>query len=194
MCSTDSPMLIALASVASDRTLLEDPHCGHADDGTRTHALMSLSGVADGAAFVMDSVWHPPLSATVLFTSFGNGGDKKVPSCRFCGFTARTTTRVQIHERTHTGEKPFKCQYCAYRASQRYNVRVHERTHTVEKPFKCKHCSYRSTTSSRIQVHERTHARPVTMALDEVFVAKLTDVTATYQSSHSVMWYTADQL
>jgi hypothetical protein len=49
------------------------------------------------------------------------------------------------------------CRFCPYRASQAGNLQVHERTHTGEKPFKCRHCDYASATSSRRVSHEKRH-------------------------------------
>ena len=37
---------------------------------------------------------------------------------------------MTVHERTHSGEKPYSCRYCAYRAAQKSTVTVHERTHS----------------------------------------------------------------
>jgi uncharacterized Zn-finger protein len=45
--------------------------------------------------------------------------------------------QVRVHERVHTGAKPYKCRYCDYRASQSGNVRVHERRHLGEPAFDC---------------------------------------------------------
>ena len=45
--------------------------------------------------------------------------------------------QVRVHERTHTGDKPYQCSFCDYKANQRGNMRTHERRHTGEKPYKC---------------------------------------------------------
>jgi uncharacterized Zn-finger protein len=45
--------------------------------------------------------------------------------------------QVRVHERIHTGAKPYQCSYCDYKANQRGNMVVHERRHTGEKPYKC---------------------------------------------------------
>ncbi len=45
--------------------------------------------------------------------------------------------QIRVHERTHTGEKPYKCSYCDYRAAQQGNMRIHEGRHTGDRPFLC---------------------------------------------------------
>uniref|UniRef100_A0A182LTK0 Protein krueppel n=1 Tax=Anopheles culicifacies TaxID=139723 RepID=A0A182LTK0_9DIPT len=32
--------------------------------------------------------------------------------CAVCGVTKRTRTALRVHERSHTGERPFQCEYC----------------------------------------------------------------------------------
>jgi hypothetical protein len=45
--------------------------------------------------------------------------------------------QVRVHERTHSGERPYQCRFCDYRASQSGNMVAHERRHTGEKPYPC---------------------------------------------------------
>ena len=47
---------------------------------------------------------------------------------------------LRKHERTHTGEKPFKWSKCDPSFSIAGNLKEHEGTHTGEKPLKCNKC------------------------------------------------------
>jgi len=68
---------------------------------------------------------------------------------------------VQVHERAHTGEKPFKCRVdgCDKAFATGYGLKSHTRTHTGEKPYKCpnEECGKAFKTSGDLQKHVRTH-------------------------------------
>ncbi|XP_078607840.1 sal-like protein 1 isoform X3 [Branchiostoma floridae x Branchiostoma japonicum] len=54
--------------------------------------------------------------------------------CRFCGKVFGSDSALQIHLRSHTGERPFKCNVCGNRFSTKGNLKVHFQRHKAKYP------------------------------------------------------------
>ncbi|XP_051510387.1 GDNF-inducible zinc finger protein 1-like [Myxocyprinus asiaticus] len=77
--------------------------------------------------------------------------------CHICGKALSSKTALTLHERTHSGHKPFKCNECGSSFSQSSALKTHQRIHTGEKPFACDLCDARFTQNHMLSYHRRCH-------------------------------------
>lgn len=47
---------------------------------------------------------------------------------------------LQVHCKSHEGEKCYKCELCPYASMSQRHLETHMLIHTDEKPFHCKLC------------------------------------------------------
>jgi uncharacterized Zn-finger protein len=59
---------------------------------------------------------------------------RKDNECNMCNKRFLSHSALEIHQRVHTGKKPFKCGLCKKCFSQSSNLKLHQRVHTGEKP------------------------------------------------------------
>ncbi|KAG7469272.1 hypothetical protein MATL_G00127220 [Megalops atlanticus] len=77
--------------------------------------------------------------------------------CPVCGKLFVSSSGVALHQRVHTGERPFPCTQCGKRFRQNTHLREHLRTHSGERPFRCDTCGKGFVQSMHLAEHRRTH-------------------------------------
>ncbi|XP_026173226.2 zinc finger protein 574 isoform X2 [Mastacembelus armatus] len=85
------------------------------------------------------------------------GKRPKAHQCPVCGKLFVSSSGVALHQRVHTGERPFPCQVCGKRFRQNTHLREHLRTHSGERPFRCEVCGKGFIQSMHLAEHRRTH-------------------------------------
>ncbi|GAU95100.1 hypothetical protein RvY_06777-2 [Ramazzottius varieornatus] len=82
---------------------------------------------------------------------------KKKVECEVCGKMYASKKSLKIHNRIHTGFKPYQCTMCGKRFTQCNVLHAHLNAHTGTRNWKCAICNKAFTQSAHLRTHEKTH-------------------------------------
>lgn len=124
---TESPVCRISSSLASSIITNHDPM------PTETSSLEMLQKRAEE---VLDSASHNFIEQ-LSFRADDDANNSNNPDdinnkhrCRYCGKIFGSFSALQIHLRSHTGERPFKCDFCPSSFTTKGNLKVHYQRHT----------------------------------------------------------------
>lgn len=135
--STESEFKPSDYSISS--TLASNIITNH-DSSASTNETNSLQLLQKRAEEVLDSASQSFTTGNLIDElsyrtgAFFNDGPTDDPAlkhrCRFCGKIFGSDSALQIHLRSHTGERPFECKVCGSRFTTKGNLKVHYQRHT----------------------------------------------------------------
>ena len=115
--------------------------------------------------------------------SLVNGSDSRLTDpneCVICHKVLSCKSALQMHYRTHTGERPFKCKICKRTFTTKGNLKTHMGVHRTKPPMRafpqCPVCHKKYTNPVILQQHIRTHTgEKPDMSLEQISAAEIRD-------------------
>lgn len=97
-------------------------------------SIAATANALDPLAAMMKHRKGKPPNVSVFDTKPSSEDPFFKHKCRFCAKVFGSDSALQIHLRSHTGERPFKCNICGNRFSTKGNLKVHFQRHKEKYP------------------------------------------------------------
>ena len=101
--------------------------------------------------------------------------------CFICHRVLSCKSALQMHYRTHTGERPFKCRICSRAFTTKGNLKTHMGVHRSKPPMRmfhqCPVCHKKYANALVLQQHIRTHTgEPTDLTPEQIEAAEIRDL------------------
>ncbi|XP_041432519.1 oocyte zinc finger protein XlCOF7.2-like [Xenopus laevis] len=87
--------------------------------------------------------------------------------CSVCHKVFSRKESLVVHQRTHTGEKPYPCSACGKCFMSHSSLGEHDRSHSGKKPYSCSDCGKSFTYRSKLVRHQRIHTKEKPFSCNE---------------------------
>ncbi|XP_023683681.2 sal-like protein 3 [Paramormyrops kingsleyae] len=135
--STSSPVSQGLSHLRSSPSNLPLQPPSSSSSVIFPNPLASIAATANAldplSALVKHRKGKPP-NVSIFDTKASSEDPFFKHKCRFCAKVFGSDSALQIHLRSHTGERPFKCNICGNRFSTKGNLKVHFQRHKEKYP------------------------------------------------------------
>ncbi|KAJ8921072.1 hypothetical protein NQ315_015868 [Exocentrus adspersus] len=134
MCSISSSLASTIITHTDDQPSLDEPNTLEMLQKRAQEVLDNASqgllatNLADELAFRKSKGSMSP------YDSKGRNEPFFKHRCRYCGKVFGSDSALQIHIRSHTGERPYKCNVCGSRFTTKGNLKVHFQRHSQKFP------------------------------------------------------------
>lgn len=134
--STTPPSLnhSSLLSSASNLPLLPHSSSSSVIFPNPLASIAATANALDPLAALMKHRKGKPPNVSVFDTKPSSEDPFFKHKCRFCAKVFGSDSALQIHLRSHTGERPYKCNICGNRFSTKGNLKVHFQRHKEKYP------------------------------------------------------------
>lgn len=100
--------------------------------------------------------------------------------CAICHRVLSCKSALQMHYRTHTGERPFKCKICGRAFTTKGNLKTHMGVHRAKPPLRVLHqcpvCHKKFTNALVLQQHIRLHTgEPTDLTPEQIQAAEVNE-------------------